>query len=261
MLGLDITLPSNNKTAEQHFVLSLFTLLGTISLIAVFTCFVDQKKLVSVGFNKGFILKDIWIGVLTGVIIMLAGFVLLVLSRQIHIDSIDYSFKNTLLVFGTFVCVGVSEELLFRGYVLNNLMVSFNKYIALVISSIIFCIAHFANPDINTIGIIALLLAGLFLGLCYILTKNLWLPVALHFSWNFFQTLLGFNVSGGDSYSIVTTSFVHENIWNGGNFGFEGSVLSLIFQALAMVVIFCWFKNRLSALDTKLAINSDQLDL
>lgn len=245
-------------TIKQHFVLSLFNLLGMICLIIFFTRFVDNRKFTSLGFHQGFILKDISIGVMMGMVIMVAGCCILVLSVQIHIDKISYDLIDLLLLFGIYVCVSISEELFFREYILSNLFLSFNKYIALTISSVMFCVMHFANPNLNGIGLTALFLAGLLLGYCYITTKNLWLPMALHFSWNLFQALLGFNVSGNKSYSIVTTSFANENIWNGGFFGFEGSVLSLVFQPLAMIFAFYMFKNRKFNLGNGLITDSSQ---
>ena len=124
-------------------------------------------------------------------------------------------------------------------------MLSFNKYVALILSSLLFAVMHLANDDINLTGFIGLFFAGLLLGLCYILTKNLWLSIALHFSWNFFQSIFGFNVSGFDSYSLVITSFQNDNDWNGGAFGFEGSLLSIPFQVVAIIYIFIKYKDRI----------------
>ncbi len=95
-------------------------------------------------------------------------------------------------------------------------------------------------------------MAGLLFGLSYIYTKNLWFPIALHFSWNFFQgTVFGFNVSGKETYSLIITKENSFNIWNGGNFGFEGSILSILFQIFAIGIVFLIFKNRL-AIETSL---------
>ena len=81
-------------------------------------------------------------------------------------------------------------------------MSSFNKYKALIISSILFSIMHGLNPNISLFSLFDLFLAGIVLDLSYINTKNLWFPIDMHLSWNLFQTLLGFNVSGQDTYLI-----------------------------------------------------------
>lgn len=126
-------------------------------------------------------------------------------------------------------------------------MLSFNKYIALLISSLIFSLLHAANPHFNLIGMLGLFIAGLFFGLSYIYTKNLWFPIALHFSWNFFQgTIFGFNVSGKDTYSVLVTNETISSLWNGSSFGFEGSLLSVLFQILAIGVLYLILKKRYS---------------
>jgi uncharacterized protein len=101
------------------------------------------------------------------------------------------------------------------------------------------------NANFTLLSMIDLFIAGFLSGLAYIYSKNLWFPIALHFSWNFFQgTIFGFNVSGKDTYSLIVTKDYSSNIWNGGGFGFEGSVLSIIFQFIAIVMVFLIFKNR-----------------
>lgn len=130
-----------------------------------------------------------------------------------------------------------------RGYVLRNLMYSFNKYIALIWSSILFSLMHGFNPNIDTFALIELFLAGILLGQSYIYTKNLWFPIALHFSWNFFQTHFGFNVSGQDTYSLIEFSIVENNLWNGGDFGFEGSWLSIISSIIMIILVERYFKK------------------
>ncbi|MEO6728789.1 MAG: hypothetical protein ABIM99_02595 [Candidatus Dojkabacteria bacterium] len=71
-------------------------------------------------------------------------------------------------------------------------------------------------------------------------------PIGLHFGWNFFQgTIFGFNVSGKDTYSLIVTKDNTANMWNGGKFGFEGSILSIIFQLIAIILVWVIFKNRL----------------
>lgn len=113
-------------------------------------------------------------------------------------------------------------------------MYSFNKYMALMVSSALFSLMHSANPNMDWFSFLGLFLAGVLLGILYIYTKNLWFPIALHFSWNFFQTLFGFNVSGQDIYSVIEFKITENNLWNGGDFGFEGSVLSIIAQVIVI---------------------------
>lgn len=123
-------------------------------------------------------------------------------------------------------------------------MDSFNKYIALIVSSILFALIHSFNPHIDLFSLFDLFLAGIVLGLSYIYTKNLWFPIALHLSWNLFQTLLGFNVSGKDTYSIIEFGMKERNLMNGGDFGFEGSYLSIIAEVVTIIGIGIYYNRK-----------------
>lgn len=232
-----------NASGVQNFLISFFECTGTFVIVWYFRKNVDKESFVSLGFQKTN-LSDILIGLITGFTIMLLGFSTLLFFNQIKVVGHQFAFFDFVSGIGLFITVALMEELLVRGYVLNNLMSCMNKYSALIISAAIFSILHGANLNITLLSLINLFLAGTLLGLSYIYTKNLWLPIALHFSWNFFQgTVFGFNVSGNKFYSIIHQRTISDNIWNGGSFGFEGSVLCVIFQIIAIWVIYKLFRN------------------
>ena len=244
IVGLDFE-NYKNATTPQLFVIVFFTLIGTLTVIWFFRKYIDKKTFSSLGFQKDFLKNDISVGLVVGFLIMSIGFVCLLLSGQIEFLNIRFNLLDFTLSVGLFAFVAISEEIFLRGYILSNLMKSFNKYIALMISALIFSLMHAANPSFNLISMLGLFMAGLLFGLPYIYTKSLWFLIALHFSWNFFQgTIFGFNVSGKDTYSIITTKESFANIWNGGGFGFEASILSILFQLLGLLIVFLIFKNR-----------------
>jgi len=71
------------------------------------------------------------------------------------------------------------------------------------------------------------------------------MPIALHFSWNFFQgTIFGFSVSGNAEYSLITQTRTADTIWNGGEFGFEGSLLAVIFLTLAIAGLALYYHRK-----------------
>ena len=139
------------------------------------------------------------------------------------------------------------EEIVFRGYVLNNLMNSMNRWWALGISSVIFALMHAGNPNVwsTFVPMTELFAAGFILGISYTFTKNLWFPTFFHFGWNFFQGLFGFEISGMgvDSWKAIA----HENsgqvpdIISGGAFGIEGSVISLCCTILGTYLIYKYY--------------------
>lgn len=157
------------------------------------------------------------------------AFVGLLLFNQIQYVGSQFIFSDFMAGFLLYVFVALTEELLVRGYVLSNLMDSMDKYWALVISSVIFSILHGGNPSFGWLPALELFLAGILFGIPYLYTQNLWFPIALHFSWNFFQgTVLGFKVSGQEHYSVIQLAYESENLWNWGKFWLRRLHLSCI---------------------------------
>ena len=245
ILGLDIKNRQIQETPFQYMVINLFTLLGSIGVIGFFRHFIDKENFQSIGFYpKGF-QQETMIGLILGFLIMAAGFVSLILFHEIQWKGINPDPVSFVYSLCFFIFVGISEELFMRGYILNNLMKSMNRWSALLVSSVLFSLMHIFNADFSWISFWNILLAGILLGLPYIYTKSLWLPVALHFSWNFFQgTIFGFNVSGHVTYSLINQTRTVDNLWNGGAFGFEGSILSIVFQVIAIGGLWWYYEKK-----------------
>lgn len=231
-------------TTTQSFILTIATLLATLTVLYVFMRFVEKRKFKELGLkikDRGF---DLHAGVIIVLVVMATGFFLLIVLNEINVQNFNLDLEEVLLSIGVFTAVSISEELLCRGYIQRNLMYSFNNYIALIISSLLFALAHSFNPNLSWIALAGLFGAGILLGLSYIYTKNLWFPISLHFSWNLFQAYFGFNVSGQEFYSIVEFNIAEENILNGGKFGFEASIFSLILQIALILLIFRYYQKR-----------------
>jgi len=246
IMGLDLRNQGfNHRTSVQLFVTQLMSLIGTVGIVWLFSTEVDKQSFKSIGFNKVHIGRDLALGLVMGFVIMLSGFLILVLSHQLEYTGTHCNALNLFYNIGVFVFVAIAEEVFTRGYILRNLAVSFNKYVALVISALIFSLMHLANPNITPVSLSIIFLSGLVLGLPYLYTKNLWFSMALHFSWNFFQgPIFGFNVSGLNVDKLIKTKYATANYWNGGEFGFEGSILAVVFLLCALVAIYFLFRHR-----------------
>ena len=174
-------------TTTQSFIISIATLLGTLTVLYPFMRFVEKRKFKELGLkikDRGF---DLLAGVIIGLVVMATGFFMLIVLNEINIQNFNLDLEEVLLSIGVFMAVSISEELLCKGYIQRNLMYSFNNYIALIVSSLLFALAHSFNPNLSWIALAGLFGAGILLGLSYIYTKNLWFPISLHFSWNLFQ--------------------------------------------------------------------------
>ena len=224
-------------------IIQYFDLIGVLLLLWILMRFVDKEPFINLGFSLKGKVNDIILGITLGLLLMAVGYTILILLGEIKFIGFNYDLKNIILLFLLFIAVSIAEETYVRGYVLKNLLKSFNPIISLIISSAIFSLLHFFNPNVNYIALTELFIAGILLGISYVYTKNLWFPIALHLSWNFFQVMFGFNVSGMDTYSLIEFEIIENNNINGGDFGFEGSYLSILFSLIMMYFLWKYYKK------------------
>jgi ethanolamine transporter EutH len=108
------------------------------------------------------------------------------------------------------------------------------------LSSAVFGILHWSNPNAAWNSVVGIFLAGIFLAFAYTRTRKLWLPIGLHIGWNFFEgVVFGFPVSGLDIFQLVHHTVTGPELWTGGAFGPEAGLI--IFPALllgSLLVIF-----------------------
>ena len=240
-LLLNSFLPLDNKgigniSASQKVLIGvLMNSVIAFLMVAGFRKFVDKKSLNSLGFETNKKFPHGAVGFLAGIVLLCIASIFLFFTKNLQWTAIHFNAKDLFLGFGLMVIVAFYEEMVFRGYLLNNLLDSVNKWTALYITAFLFALAHTNNPGITVLAFVNIFLAGLLLGVNYIFTKNLWFAIALHFSWNFFQgPVFGYEVSGLNLQSVLTPE-LHGSDWlTGGKFGLEGSLLSALLYLAAI---------------------------
>lgn len=230
--------------------IALFTITPSVLLARQF---LDKGSLSSLGLKFGhWFLPDILAGVF--ITFMMMGTIYL-LEQSLgwltfdgfawETDAISNVILNILLFLGIFVLVAWNEELLFRGYRLQNIADGLNPAWGVFLSSLWFGIAHLANPNSDARFFVAtgIFLAGVFLAYGYLTTKQLWLPIGLHIGWNFFEGVVyGFPVSGLDNYHLLRITVEGPEIWTGGAFGPEAGLVVLPGLLLGAALIYAYTK-------------------
>ena len=134
---------------------------------------------------------------------------------------------------------GIGEELIFRGGVFRLIEEGFGTLIALVLSGALFGAIHAANPGATLESSAAIALeAGILLAAAYLLTRSLWLPIGLHFGWNFTEGgIFGAAVSGGKSHGLINATLSGPQLITGGAFGPEASLPAVCVCVIAAIVM------------------------
>jgi len=229
---------------NMMFVFMLLQFAGALFAIFIFRRFVDKKSFKSLGFELTNYKTDLLKGLAWGAGLISFGFIALYFSGFITVIDTDFGAIQWLSYIAFFVIVAFNEEILVRGYVLTNLMASMNKYWALIVSALMFSVMHLGNDSTSYISTANLFIAGIMLGIYTIHKRNLWFPIAMHFTWNFFQgPVLGFEVSGTKMESAINQQVSGNPLITGGEFGFEGSLLLTAMMIASTAYIHIKYKN------------------
>ncbi|MET8119380.1 CPBP family intramembrane glutamic endopeptidase [Micromonospora sp. NPDC005189] len=156
------------------------------------------------------------------------------------------SVSGALALFGFMAAAAVTEELLFRGVLFRIIEERTGTWIALVLTGVVFGLMHLLNPDASVWGAICIAVeAGFMLAACYAATRNLWVPIGLHFGWNFAAGgIFSVVVSGnGQSEGLLDTTMSGPTLVTGGDFGPEGSLYTLA-AGVVLTLVFMWLAHR-----------------
>ena len=191
--------------------------------------------------------RQLLAGVALGCALMLAIVGLVWMAGGVRL-GLDPARGAALLVRGAwlFTWVAVLEELLFRGFVFQRLVDGIGATGALLLMGALFAFAHWGNPGMHgaTLAWASLdtVVASVMLGLAYLRTGSLALPIGLHFGWNWVQgSVLGFGVSGWDQAGWLLPQLLDKPQWfSGGAFGPESSILAVVVDAGALLLAWRW---------------------
>ncbi len=143
------------------------------------------------------------------------------------------------LAIGVAIMPGFIEELLFRGILFRWIEEMAGSWAALLLTSALFGLGHFYNPNATAFSSFAIALeAGVLLGGAYMLTRNLWMAIGLHAAWNFTQGwIFDVPVSGSDQNGMVEAQLSGPELLSGGAFGLEASLIALVLATAAGVAL------------------------
>ena len=213
---------------------------ATIALVLVLWRLVDGRWLVALGLERPFAGRQWLRG--AGVAALMMGFIVLVwytLVDGARWDTNTDAVRAAIVVVGGlvgFAIQGPAEEILFRGYILENIRAEWGPRWAVAVSALGFALLHAPNPAFNSVALVNLVLFGVATALYKVRVDRgqLWGVFAIHTVWNWLQQVVfGLPNSGLPStpedalFTVTPNQSLPDPIWGGG-FGPEGTLAAAL---------------------------------
>jgi uncharacterized protein len=209
-------------------------------------------------------LVDLAAGFLISTLAMLGIFLVQWLLGAIRVEGVQVSSAALFQELYAKATVAFSEEVLSRSFQQPGLQITLALLLALVLGSrlggtwesrmdktlvwstwpailiiaALFGYIHISNPGASYITAFGNALGGLMYGIAFFGGRNIWLPIGMHWAWNFVQgPVLGFPVSGTITPSLITQQEVGADLLTGGAYGPEGGLIGMTFRFVVIALV------------------------
>jgi uncharacterized protein len=186
-------------------------------------------------------------GILTGALFIIVSTLIIVAMGGYSLqwaNSVDIS---SVLVTSIELALSAAivEELIFRGLMFQVIQNWAGDWLALVVTSLFFGVAHLWNPEATLWSSFAITIeAGVLLGAAFLWRRNLWFVIGLHFAWNAIEGLIGIPVSGHLIDGLYTVKVNGPALLTGGDFGLEGSIVPILLSLLITIFMLIRAKRK-----------------
>lgn len=219
----------------------------TVGLFWLYARLFFKKTSAHFRIHKQFKLGKLW--VMVGLAMPLTVIAFYVVTQSIDFERQDQLSLSTVLtiIIGSLITAcsaGVTEEIVFRGYLFKLIEDKWNAATAVFVTSILFGVLHLLTVSgFQLIDLGLILLAGTLVGMIFSLivykTGTVWNAVVVHIIWNFFlnSKIVQFVSEAGEEHSsLVLFKFESDNVWiTGGTFGIEASIPAVGLYVLTIV--------------------------
>jgi len=187
--------------------------IGVVCGIVICVRVIEKKKLSDIGFTFRkidiiyFITGIFMVLILNTIVISIASFEA---GGNLFPQLFDKLLQAKRNIF-TFMVIPLSEELIYRGYILNNTFPKLKFMHRSIISALLFSMTHWTSSEGLSLGIFIFtfifttFVFGLFFNLLTLITKSIWGGFAFHWFFNFVEATL-FTSTSNYNLTIITTS-------------------------------------------------------
>ena len=244
ILGLEKPLGFHSRDMDTNWMAMAIKLFGFAFgsvLVLIWVRLFERRPLKAMGFNakalprfiRGYALGLGFVSVAVGFIFLLNGYMIERQGLAFHPD-VTLIMPIVILMAG-FIVQGSSEEIFFRGWLLQNIISRHGIFWGLIISSLVFTLLHAGNikpsPELMS-GLGNIVLFAIFIGLYAIKEGSIWGVCGWHAAWNWLLGVgFGLEVSGQKlnvTPLVIDLAARKDAPWwlTGGAFGPEGSVVT-----------------------------------
>jgi hypothetical protein len=244
MGALGMRVDANPMTGTAGLAMAALSVVSMFVPATLLNLAFDGKSPMAMGLQPGSAIADFLSGGLVGGFILVAALAGAFVAGFARFEPglAGFSMQAFALSAGVMTLYAAAEEVMMRGYILQELMTKFSTAASVVVSSLIFVALHASaliESSTGAIGAVNIFLASVLMSLAYLKTRALWLPIGLHAGWNVAQgPLLGLNVSGFDlEVGWQPVVLQGPDMMTGARFGFEGSVLAMAGPLLGILMM------------------------
>lgn len=227
------------KQVANTVGLAIAGLAANLLTLAIF----DRRPLVDIGLRLARLSgKHLLFGIAlgAGVALVLLGTPLLL--QEGHLlprPHSEFTWPTLIFYLITLFFAAAGEEMIFHGYAFQCLVEKIGPYAAVIPVGVIFGLLHGDNPHATLLSVVNTALWGTLLGCAFLRSRDLWLPIGIHFGWNSVLPLFGVNLSG---ITMEVTRYFYQwdlpALWSGGTYGPEGGLLTTIFGGVAFFLLY-----------------------
>jgi membrane protease YdiL (CAAX protease family) len=191
--------------------------------------------------------RELGIGLLLGAGLVASTFAILAALGVYRFDGVNAVSIMTLVPLAELVLVGMAEEMVFRGVIFGVTERSLGSKAAIVISALVFSVAHLPNEGVSVVAIAAIAAYGVMQAAIYMKTRRLWLCIGNHVAWNYcVSQVFSSTVSGhAATDGLLRGEMAGKALLTGGAFGVEGSLIALLLIVAAAAF---WLRRALMSM-------------
>ncbi|MBS2001774.1 MAG: CPBP family intramembrane metalloprotease [Cyanobacteria bacterium SZAS LIN-5] len=244
LLNQFVVMPMSLSLMLNVFLETVYCVL----LLVLFVVVVQKRSFASTGIVTKGALNETVIGFFLGIIVSGGAILGMYLLGAYKVVALNWQ-ANLVYPFILFFFAAIVEEVIFRVFVFQTCERKWGTVPALVIASTLFGLVHMINtvPDTTVwqqlLGCIFLIFeAGFLLNAVFLINRRIWLPLGLHWAWNFFEGPVFGTIVSGQNFgaSLISAQTAGGTLASGGPFGPEGSVPGLV-VGIVCGVIATWY--------------------